>query len=103
MCALGFFAEQGLRSEKVLSCDIVISQRRGTEEGFAPVRGALLFGNFFLGKQEKVTCRGSATHKYGYYIDKLLTRPISTSTGTHQQIGLITTAAPTTAPAPPPI
>jgi hypothetical protein len=25
--------------------------------------GRLLFGNFFLDKQEKVTCRGSATHK----------------------------------------
>jgi hypothetical protein len=26
--------------------------------------GCLLFGDFFLDKQEKVTCRGSATHKY---------------------------------------
>jgi len=27
-------------------------------------RGVLLFGDFLLDKQEKVTCRGSATHKY---------------------------------------
>ena len=28
------------------------------------IRGVLLFGSFFLDKQEKATCRGSATHKY---------------------------------------
>ena len=28
------------------------------------LRGVLLFGDFLLDKQEKVTCRGSATHKY---------------------------------------
>ena len=28
------------------------------------IRGVFLFGDFFLDKQEKVTCRGSATHKY---------------------------------------
>ena len=28
------------------------------------LRGVFLFGDFFLNKQEKVTCRGSATHKY---------------------------------------
>src|SRR3990172_4509262 len=28
------------------------------------IRGVLLFGSFFLDRQEKATCRGSATHKY---------------------------------------
>src|SRR5258706_14633439 len=29
-------------------------------------RGALLFGDFLLDKQEKVTCRGSTTHKLNF-------------------------------------
>ena len=40
------------------------SQSRGCAGAVAPFRVRLSFGNFSLARQRKVTCRGSATHKY---------------------------------------
>src|SRR3989338_5943157 len=41
-----------------------LSRGAGRAAKSRAIRGVLLFGSFFLDKQEKATCRGSATHKY---------------------------------------
>ena len=46
-------------------------------------RGGLFFGNFLLAVQKKVTCRGSATHKYIYCIDNPRRRRELTQTRTN--------------------
>jgi hypothetical protein len=45
-------------------------QRPRRAEAVCAIGGVLSFGDFSLDKQRKVTCRGSTTHKFIYYIDK---------------------------------
>ena len=64
-------AALSLRRRRVGLAPGVGEERRGPRALLArrSDRGAFLFGDFLLGKQEKVTCRGSTTHKFIHYID----------------------------------
>jgi len=61
-----FPSEPLFESSRVL-CGRRVGERprgRGTQGRGRALRGVFSFGDFSLDKQRKVTCRGSATHKY---------------------------------------
>jgi hypothetical protein len=60
-----FEPERAVFARRRVRLALGVGEERGRSD-----RGAFLFGNFFLGKQEKVTCRGSATHKFISYLDR---------------------------------